>query len=192
MGKKRAHRPAKPCAHCGKPFWRNSAAAQWARTIHCSVKCAKAGNRKTNAEKIWDNCMPEPNSGCWIWLGTLCKNGYAQLATTKGKTERAARVSYTVNIGPIPVGKIICHTCDNRACINPDHIYAGTHATNGADAVRRGRTLMGELNHSARLRFADIPNIRADGRHQQTIADEYGVARSTISAIKRRAIWRHV
>lgn len=141
--------------------------------------------------RIETHSIPEPNSGCWIWLGAITAHGRAQIMVGR-KTAFASRESFAAYKGPIPKGKLACHTCDMDLCVNPDHLYAGTHADNSADAVRRGRTLVGERNHNAKLRFADIPNIRADERNDQEIADEYGVARTTINAIKRRMIWRHL
>lgn len=185
-------RPPKRCTECGRAFWRKCAAGQWARTRYCSIACSENQHKKTAEARIEDGSIPEPNSGCWLWLGTLCKNGYAQTTIGRSKSMRVNRLSFETHKGRIPSGKIICHTCDVRSCVNPSHLYAGTHANNSSDAVTRGRTLKGSKNHQAKLRFADIPTIRADPRQHDDIAADYGVARTTITAIKRRVIWKHV
>lgn len=192
MGKKRAYRPAKICASCGQSFWRDTGAAAWARTFHCSVKCGKASKRKAAVDRIWDTCIPEPNSGCWLWLGTMTQWGYAQIMTRRGVTGFAHRYSFEAFKGPLPPGKLACHTCDNRMCVNPDHIYAGTYADNSSDAVRRGRTLTGSRNHRAKLSEDDVRIIMADGRMFTEIAGDYGVTRTAISAIKNKRTWGHL
>ena len=85
--------------------------------------------------------MPEPNSGCWLWLSSTWKSQYGLRAKFSiNKVEKiAARISYELYVGPIPAGRLICHKCDNTLCVNPDHLYPGTYADNADDMMRRGR-----------------------------------------------------
>jgi len=79
------------------------------------------------------NVMPEPNSGCWLWLGYVMKNGYGQ-TSRDGRHVLAHRWSWQSVHGSIPDGLVIDHLCRNRLCVNPDHLEAVSQATN----VRRG------------------------------------------------------
>lgn len=82
--------------------------------------------------------IPEPMSGCWIWTKGLTGKGYGALLDD-GRQSMATRVAWKLYRGAIPAGLFLCHHCDNRACVNPDHLYLGTAKTNIDDAIRRGR-----------------------------------------------------
>ena len=94
--------------------------------------------RPTLADRLEALSIPEPNSGCRLWLGKLTSTGYGQIKVG-GKKSRVHRIAYELAKGPIPAGRIICHHCDVPNCIEPDHLYAGTHQTNSDDKWRRGR-----------------------------------------------------
>lgn len=105
-------------------------------------------------------------SGCWIWMGREWR-GYG-LLSVKSKNTRAHRISYEVHIGPIPDGMIVCHSCDVRSCINPDHLWIGTVKDNNNDALQKGRQRNGNMGktHCPKGHEYAGPNlvIREQGR----------------------------
>ena len=134
----------------------------------------------TIAERLMDNCCPEPNTGCWLWTAGVSGQAYGSVSIN-GKDYRAHRLSYETWIGPIQAGLCDCHKCDTPLCINPDHLFLGTPADNNADRDRKGRHkpsgVKGDLHWAHRR-----PDLRATGeRHGMSILDE-----TTVRAIRRR------
>lgn len=138
--------------------------------------------------------IPEPNSGCWLWLGTLHEGGYGEFRKKNAgsKRIRAHVFSYKLHKGAVPEGQFVLHTCDVRCCVNPDHLYAGTKKQNTHDAIRRHRFPVGENHHRTKTTETQVLAIRADIRAQHVIASEYGVCQMTVSNIKTGKSWRHL
>lgn len=144
---------------------------------------------------IDERSMPEPNSGCWLWLSSLRKEGGYGCFKRDYRTYDCHRESWSAfNERPIPIGMFICHKCDVRSCVNPDHLFVGTHLDNMADMSRKGRTSrrVGERSPSARLKREQVIAIRADNRTIAAIAADYGVSTGCIDHILARRNWRHI
>jgi hypothetical protein len=132
--------------------------------------------------------------GCWLWRGSIGKNGYA-LIRRDGVTKKVSRIVYADYYGPIPLGMHICHTCDNRACINPAHLFAGTRLENMQDASSKGRMVWGERSHFHKLTSIQALEIRqraSAGENQTRLAHEFGINPATVSDIKRGKSWTHL
>jgi len=96
----------------------------------------------TDVDLFMSNVIPEPNSGCWLWVGTPASRGYGRFNSASTGEVKAHRAAMTLLVGPIPDGMLVCHKCDNPPCVNPQHLFIGTVSDNMRDAVSKGRIPM--------------------------------------------------
>lgn len=143
---------------------------------------------------IESRSMPEPNSGCWLWLGWCNRYGYGEDRSNAGRTRRAHRLSYELSRGPIPKGMMVCHKCDVRSCVNPDHLFIGTAKQNTADMLAKGRhwAPRGEAGSASKITAKQATAIFNSTEPQAALARAYGIARETVRAIKRGNSWGHL
>lgn len=150
--------------------------------------------RGTIAERFHKKVIPEPNTGCHLWLGRYDKNGYGRFDPNR-KPDWAHRVAWALVSGPIPLGMWVCHRCDNRACVNPDHLFLGTPEMNVWDMVAKDRHVRGERTITAKLTDQQVVSIRDMYRSGQTrgeIAKRTGWGQGTINNVIARRTWKHL
>lgn len=138
--------------------------------------------------------IPEPMSGCWLWLGGVSWQGYGKFHFRT--TMAAHRASWALHHRVFPEVNVL-HRCDNPACVNPEHLFLGSHLDNMRDKARKGRQFRprGELNGQAKLSNAEVIRMRAlhaDGIEQKDIAAQFGLAQSAVSNIVNRKTYAHV
>jgi predicted XRE-type DNA-binding protein len=121
-------------------------------------------------------------NGCWLWTAHCMKNGYG-LFRTPTRNELAHRVAYRLFNGVLDKRDVM-HSCDNPACVNPEHLSLGTRKENMQDAKRKLRMRFGETHGRAKLTNAQVAWVKATGGVQQKIADFLGVSQGYISAIR--------
>jgi hypothetical protein len=138
------------------------------------------------------------SGGCVVWAGTKSKRGYGQFSL-KNKNWQAHRFAYLAFVGPIPKGHSVCHRCDNPACVNPAHLFAGTHRENMLDMWAKGRgkaePLVGSACKGAKLTEEKVREMRrraGAGEGITALAREYGVSLHTAQLAVRGKTWAHV
>lgn len=139
--------------------------------------------------------------GCWEWpLYRNPRTGYGHMMDKTGDRPRlitAHRASFQTYVRPLEPGEDVCHRCDNPACFNPTHLFAGTHADNMADMAMKGRwgsgaRAAGEQHGCAKLTEPQVREIRAAFGTCAGIAASYGVSESAVRMIRNRQTWKHV
>jgi hypothetical protein len=142
-------------------------------------------------------CIKKTDNGCWEWTRSCNPNGYAQLGY-KHRLIRAHRASAHAFLGlDLSSPLCVCHKCDNRKCINPNHLFIGTNQDNVDDKMRKGRLNppLGSRSSFARLSENDIPLIRnriSSGEKLASIARAYKINPCAIWSIKHGHTWKHV
>ena len=155
--------------------------------------------KEGNLERFLAKIQKTPT--CWIWKGKLNPvTGYGSFLWHRTPDEPARewgahRCAYLLLVGPIPEGLLVRHTCDNRFCVNPAHLVAGTDADNKQDQIERGRILKGEEVSQARLTAAAVREMRKlsnEGWTQSRLATKFGVTQASVNRVLRRKTWKHL
>jgi len=173
------------CKECGQSF-----VGKGLKREFCSTRCRLLGS-------------VIKKDGCWEWQDPLHPSGYACATNYEtNKKEHVHRLSYRIFKGDIPEGLYVCHKCDNRKCIAPDHLFIGTAQENMLDAKAKGRmehikllACKGEKNANSKLDDEKVRSIRkeiAEGIKCTVIARKYGVTSTIIYYIKDGKAWKHV
>lgn len=150
---------------------------------------------KSPEERFREKLLPiDPITGCIEWNGSFFENGYGKFRMWP-KTVKAHRFAWELKNGPIQNGFLVCHQCDNSSCVNPDHLFLGTHLDNMVDMDTKGRRIIirGEGHGKAKLTKDSVVEIRmrlACGESYQKIADDFGVSQTLILKIKTGERWK--
>jgi hypothetical protein len=140
----------------------------------------------------------DPKTGCWNWTQGLTKTGYAVMGLRHAGTCFPHRLAYKLFIGDWVPGLMICHTCDNRKCINPAHLTQETAAWNMLDKTAKGRgnlgkhVNVGEAHGCAKLSNELVIQIRQSSKTQTAWAKELGISQGAISRAINKHTWRAV
>jgi len=151
----------------------------------------------TLSERFWAKVDKTPgfgpNGDCWKWTAGKSPSGYGIFQYGKGH-QRAHRYSWTLHYND-PGDLWVLHKCDSPACVNPHHLFLGTHQDNMNDKVSKNRQIKGEEHGQNKLTENEVRKIRARarcGENQKLLADEFNISISQISHIKRGARWKHL
>lgn len=163
--------------------------------------------RPHDFDRFWSKAVRMAN-GCLEWTACLDRVGYGQFGFVEnGKVwmARAHRVAWEMARNKLEPGQYVCHRCDNRKCVDPDHLFVGTQIENMRDMINKNRPTClagrgewrGSKHGNAKVTEADVLAIRAEvarGKHgvQARMARKYGVSQSVVSSIVRRDTWTHL
>ncbi len=150
-----------------------------------------AQDTDTLRDRFFDYVDAGAGESCHLWTRHFDGHGYG-LVWLDGKYKLAHRVSWEIKNGPRPDGLCVLHTCDRPSCVNPEHLWLGTHKDNAVDRVAKGRQsdTRGEANGNARLTWAHVVEIRESTETTVVLAARFGVSQSHLSSIKRGRAWK--
>lgn len=196
--------PSKPsisrtCRSCGHTFLTRPQDIRRGYGRYCSRRCAASAQqgrrRRSVAERL---AARTARSGeCWVWTGAapFADNGYGRIRVGEYK-RKVHRVAWELAYGPIPDPYLfVCHRCDNRLCVRPEHLFLGTHEDNQRDKIEKGRHVRGMTAPRAKLTDDAVREIRRlamNGTSRASLGRRFGVGSASISKIVLRQRWAHI
>jgi hypothetical protein len=185
------------CLRCNKETTVRSDRIIDGRAKSCG--CLRSVDRKDYDDDVRErllNSIKIDENGCWIWQKSIGRGGYGK-TYYKGKCYTAHRLSYKIFKGKIPKSMQVCHTCDVRKCVNPDHLWLGTAKDNMQDCVAKNRHVAptGLKNHFTKLSENEVLEIRKlfkEGVRIYKLVKLFKVTDTTISAIIKNKTWKHI
>jgi len=163
-------------------------------------------NNLTTLERFMQYVEKKDNS-CWLWIGCVDTDGYGDFTCKEESSHRAHRVSWKLHKGNIPEGLFVLHSCDIPSCVNPEHLFLGTHEDNIKDKIKKGRCIrtLSKLTEQQVLEIRAKYQPRKGGRPKgwstkekeclgsiRQLAKEYNVSKAAIKKIIRNQTWKHI
>lgn len=186
------------CLACGADF--HPFQGRETTSFVCSRKCFSAyqvTNLRLSGEALRRRFEKffEKTDGCWIWKGDKQSKGYGRISINSVDT-LAHRFAYELYKGPITDGLFVCHTCDNPACVNPDHLWLGTNQDNQIDCASKNRNyklpwLGGSRHPRAVITEETAKAIKNFDGSNKDAAEKFKVSKSVVSQIRTGQTWKH-
>lgn len=151
--------------------------------------------REQTENRFWKHV--KANGDCLEWASSKNHNGYGRFGLNN-KVIRAHRMSWILAHGEIPGGLLVLHRCDNRSCVNPNHLFLGTAKDNTHDCMKKGRhmNMTGECNQFAKLSPESVKYMRhlywAERRTPEELAEFFGCKKNNIANVVYRRTWKHI
>lgn len=144
--------------------------------------------------RFWIHVDIRDADECWVWRGRVTHEGYGVMCYRDANV-RAHRLALELTTTPVPPGMVVCHRCDNPPCVNPAHLFVGTHQDNMRDMKAKGRAAVGERHSRARIGAKEVAEIRkraAAGEADSLLGAAFGISRKTVFDVVARRSWRHL
>lgn len=149
-------------------------------------------------KRFWKHVQKTAN--CWLWTAHCYPNGYGGFSMGEGAKAYAHRYSWELHNGPIPAGLLVCHKCDVRNCVNPEHLFLGTPTDNMQDMLAKGRQgitgAKGSRNGRAKLTENEVLRLRHEykrsPRTRKELALTYGISKAQVTSILNYNTWAHL